>query len=90
MSNLLNTGKRILKERAIEFYTVMSEDLEITKGDFKDHFANLGIMLFLIEEIKTFSELIAKLESGLFEQIGYFPEDEEVMEYFLEKIEEYK
>ena len=90
MSKLLNTGKMILRESAVEFYTLMSEDLEIDKNNFRNHFANLGTVLFLIEEIKSFSELITKLEEGLFEEVGYFPGDEDMLECFLEAVEKHK
>ena len=90
MSNLLNTGKQVLKERAIEFYVMRSEDIDIDKTGFQDHFAQLGEMLYIIEKIETFSEMIMKLEKRVFELIGFFPEDEDMMDFFLELLEDSK
>ena len=88
MSNLLSTAKKLLKEQAIELYNNFAEDLPLEKEEFKRHYSNLGVILFEIDSIESFSNLISKLESNFFNEIGYYSEDEDMLEEFLEKVRE--
>ena len=88
MSNLLSTAKKVLKEHAIELYNIFAEDLLLNKAEFERHYSNLGVILFNIESLKSFSEVISKLESNFFEEIGYHNSDEDMLEEFLRNVKE--
>ena len=88
MSNLLSTAKQVLKDHAIELYNNFADDLPLEKSEFKRHYSNLGEMLFEIDSIKIFSELISKLENNFFDQLGYNNSDEDLLEEFLRAVRE--
>ena len=84
--NLLSTAKNLLKDQAIELYDLYAEDIPLKKEEYRRHYANLGETLFEIDSIKLFSELIAKLESNFFSELGYHSDDEDLLEEFLEAV----
>jgi hypothetical protein len=88
MSNLLSTAKKVLKEHSVEFYSTFAEDLPLEKAEFKRHYSNLGEMLFEIDSIEYFTDLISKLETGFFSELGYYPDDEDMLEKFLKAVNE--
>jgi hypothetical protein len=88
MSNLLSTAKKVLKETAIEFYNNYADDLPLEKSEFKRHYSNLGEMLFEIDSIESFTDLISKLENNFFDQLGYHNSDEDMLEEFLREVRE--
>ena len=85
--SLLQKSQRVLREHAIELYNIFADDIPLEKEEFKRHYSNLGEMLFEIESIESFSQVISKLEKGDFDQLGYCPEDEDMVEEFLKAIE---
>jgi len=66
MSNLLSTAKKVLFDHAVEIYQLFGEDIPLEKEEFKNHYSNLGEVLFEIESIESFTDLISKLETGFF------------------------
>ena len=86
MSNLLSTAKQVLKESAIEMYSIFADDLPLEKEEFRNHYSNLGEMLFEIDSIESFTDLISKLETNFFSQLGYHNSDEDMLEEFLKEI----
>ena len=88
MSNLLSTAKKVLKETAIELYNNYADDLPLDKEEFKRHYSNLGEMLFEIDSIESFTDLISKLENNFFDQLGYHNSDEDMLEEFLREVRE--
>ena len=88
MSNLLSTAKKLLIQQAIEVYQSFAEDLELVKGEYVSHYANLGEIIFEIESIETLSKFIAKVENEDFGQIGLF--DAEDLEEFLDRVRKNK
>lgn len=87
MSNLLSTAKKLLANQAIELYTIMGEDIPLTKGDFERHYEDLGRILFEIESCETLGELIIKIEKNVFVHAGFF---EEELEDFLDRVKKYQ
>ena len=87
MPNLLSTAKKVLFDHAVEIYQLFGEDLPLEKEEFKRHYSNLGEVLFEIESIESFTDLISKLETGFFSQLGYHPDDEDMLEEFLKAVE---
>ena len=88
MSNLLSTAKKVLKEQAIELYNNFAEDLPLEKAEFERHYSNLGAILFYIDSIESFTDLISKLESNFFNEIGYHTDDEDMLDEFLRNVRE--
>jgi hypothetical protein len=88
MSNLLSTAKQVLFNHAVEFYNIMGEDLPLEREEFKRHYSNLGEVLFEIESIESFTDLISKLETNFFSQLGYHNSDEDMLSEFLKVVNE--
>jgi len=88
MSNLLSTAKKVLKEHAIELYNNFAEDIPLEKEEFKRHYSSLGEILFEIDSIESFTDLISKLETNFFSELGYHTDDEDMLEEFLRNVRE--
>ena len=90
MGNLLSTAKKVLFDHSVELYQLFGEDIPLEKEEYKRHYSNLGEILFEIDSIESFTDLISKLETGFFSQLGYHPDDEDMLEEFLKAIEKSK
>jgi len=90
MSNLLSTAKQVLIDGANELFEINRADIELTKEEYNRHYSGLGSILFEIDSIKSFSELISKIEKGDFEELGYLAEDDDMLEEFLKVVNESK
>ena len=84
--SLLQKSQKVLREQAIELYTIYAEDLPLEKEEFKRHYSNLGEILFEIDSVQTVNELFNKLTKGDFSQLDYHPDDEDMLEEFLKAI----
>jgi hypothetical protein len=84
---LLQRAKNVLRSQTIELYTMREEDLDLDEKSFSIHYANMGETLFEIEKIESFSEIIQKLESGFFNELGYYSDDDDLIEEFLKAVE---
>ena len=87
MKTLLQRAKNVLRSQAIELYTMREEDLDLDEKSFSIHYSYMGEMLFEIEKIEAFSEIIQKLESGFFNELGYYSDDDDLIEEFLKAVE---
>jgi len=88
MGNLLSTAKKVLFDHSVELYQLFGEDIPLEKEEYKRHYSNLGEVLFEIDSIESFTDLISKLETGFFSQLGYHPDDEDMLEEFLKAVKE--
>jgi hypothetical protein len=86
MKTLLQRAKNVLRSQAIELYTMREEDLDLDEKSFSIHYSYMGEMLFEIEKIETFSEIIQKLETGFFNELGYYSDDDDLIEEFLKAV----
>jgi hypothetical protein len=84
MNSILTRAKKHLIEKTVFFYLDRREETALIEYD--AHFADMGSVIKVIDEIDSFSELITKLEDGTFEVIGYFPSDGDMLEEFLNSI----
>lgn len=82
--NHLQAAKKILIENAVELYLDRRSELEFS--DYTYHFMNLGGLLAQIDKMKTFGEVIAAVESGKFEQLGYFAQEEYALTEFVNAV----
>ena len=87
MKTLLQRAKNVLRSQAIELYTMREEDLDLDEKSFSIHYSYMGEMLFEIEKIETFSEIIQKLETGFFNELAYYSDDDDLIEEFLKAVE---
>jgi hypothetical protein len=90
MGNLLSTAKKVLFDHSVELYQLFGEDIPLEKEEYKRHYSNLGEVLFEIDSIESFTDLISKLETGFFSQLGYHPDDDDLIEEFLKAVEKSK
>jgi len=84
--SLLVKAKKVLRAQAVELYQTYEGDIPLKKEDFIDHYSNLGELLFEIESIETVNELLNKLMKGDFNKIGYFEDNEDLIEEFLDMV----
>lgn len=82
-NNFLNTAKQNLVERATFYYIDRRNDLNVTEADYRDHFKQLGNLLFEIDITDSITGVISLIESNEFGQIGLFRDD---VEEFLEEV----
>ena len=87
MKTLLQRAKNVLRSQEIELYTIREEDLDLDEKSFSIHYSYMGEMLFEIEKIEAFSEIIQKLETGFFNELGYYSDDDDLIEEFLKAVE---
>lgn len=87
---ILNAAKAMLVERTVQYFTDMRENLELTPSDYKDHFSSMGEIILQIDTYESFADICKELETGTrFQAIGYFPDDEDMLEEFLDNVQKY-
>jgi hypothetical protein len=84
--DLLLKAQKVLRDHSVELYNIYGEDIPLEKEEYKRHYANLGEILFEIDSIESFTDLISKLESNFFSQLGYHSDDEDLIEEFLKAV----
>ena len=90
MSNLLSTAKKMLIERAQTIYDDRRVDLENDVKDYQNHYQNLGAIIFQIDSYKSLGDIINDIEKDNLAELGYWGADEDVVEEFLEDLNESK
>lgn len=83
MSNLLSTAKQVLIDQANELFEMRRSDLDLDALSYRHHYANLGEILFQIDTYESFGELITSMERGELDLIGYYRNEEDLIEQFL-------
>ena len=87
MSNLLSTAKQTLIDQANELFEIRRTDLDFDIVDYVGHYQNLGEIIFQIDSYESFGELITSMEKGDLERLGYFTNDDYLIEEFLLAVE---
>lgn len=77
----LSKAKQLLIENAIQVYSDRRDDIPFE--EYKDHFADMGMIIAQIESYNSLGDLINALEKGDLQVLGYFPEDEDMLEEFI-------
>lgn len=78
---MLKAGKKILIDGAIEIYMARRSDLS-GPVEYGDHFADFGQIIHEIDSIENYSKMISKLEDGSFSNLGFFPDDSDMLSQF--------
>jgi len=86
MSNLLSTAKQVLIDQANELYEMRRSDIEEDALSYRDHYANLGEIIFQIDQYKTFGEILTSMEKGELDIIGYYQDGDYIIEEFLKAV----
>lgn len=86
MSNLLSTAKQVLIDQANELYEMRRSDLDRDALSYRHHYQNLGEIIFQIDEYESFGELITSMEKGDLDVIGYYKDDEYLLEEFMKAV----
>jgi hypothetical protein len=86
---ILSAAKAMLVKRTLGFYSDMRENLSLDASEYKDHFSNMGELLLKIDTYESFGDICKDLEKGEFAEIGYFWDDADMMEEFLENLQKY-
>ena len=86
MKTLLEKAKRVLINRANDLYDIRREDLDLDALSFRNHYSNLGEIVFQIDSYESLGDLIKDLENDNLQELGYFGADEYLLEEFLKQV----
>jgi hypothetical protein len=86
MKTLLEKAKRVLISQANDLYDIRREDLDLDALSFRNHYSNLGELVFQIDAYESFGDLIKDLEDDNLQELGYFGADEDLLEVFLKQV----
>ena len=86
MKTLLEKAKRVLIVQANDLYDIRREDLDLDALSFRNHYSNLGELVFQIDAYESLGDLIKDLENDNLQELGYWGADEEMIEDFLTEI----
>jgi len=88
MGNLLSTAKQTLIQVATCIYDDRRSDLDDTVESYRNHYRNLGSIIYQIDSYRTLGNILNDIEDGNLEQLGYFSGDHFVVEAFLKAVRE--
>ena len=86
MKTLLEKSKALLINRANELYDMRKDDLDFDALSYRNHFSNLGELIFQIDAYTSFGELIKDIEDDNLQELGYFGADDNMLEEFLRAV----
>ena len=86
MKTLLEKSKALLIEKANELYDMRKDDLDFDALSYRNHFSNLGELIFQIDAYESFGDVIKDLENDNLSELGYFGADEYLLDEFLKHV----
>ena len=86
MKTLLERAKALLINRANELYDMRKDDLDFDALSYRNHYSNLGELVFQIDAYESFGDLIKDIENDNLQELGYFGADEYLLEEFLKHV----
>ena len=86
MKTLLEKAKALLVVQANDLYDIRKDDLDLDALSFRNHYSNLGELVFQIECYESLGEIIKDLENDNLQELGYWGADEDMIEDFLTEI----
>ena len=86
MKTLLEKAKALLIESANELYDIRKDDLDLDALSFRNHYSNLGELVFQIECYESLGDIVKDLENDNLQELGYWGADEDMIEVFLTEI----
>ena len=86
MKTLLEKAKALLINRANDLYDMRKDDLDFDALSYRNHYSNLGELVFQIDAYESFGDLIKDIENDNLQELGYFGADENSLEEFLKHV----
>lgn len=86
MKTLLERAKALLIESANELYDMRKDDLDFDALSYRNHFSNLGELIFQIDAYESFGDIIKDIENDNLQELGYFGADEYLLDEFLKHV----
>ena len=86
MKTLLEKSKALLINRANELYDMRKDDLDFDALSYRNHFSNLGELIFQIDAYESLGDIIKDIENDNLQELGYFGADEYLLEEFLKHV----
>ena len=86
MKTLLEKAKTLLIAQANDLYDIRKDDLDLDALSFRNHYSNLGELVFQIECYESLGEIVKDLENDNLQELGYWGADEDMIEDFLTEI----
>jgi hypothetical protein len=86
MKTLLEKAKELLINRANELYDMRKEDLDFDALSYRNHFSNLGELIFQIDAYELFGDIIKDIENDNLSELGYYGADEYLLDEFLKAV----
>ena len=86
MKTLLERAKALLIESANELYDMRKDDLDFDALSYRNHFSNLGELIFQIDAYESLGDIIKDIENDNLQELGYFGADEYMLDEFLTKV----
>ena len=86
MKTLLESAKALLINGANELYDMRKDDLDFDALSYKNHFSNLGELIFQIDAYESLGDIIKDIENDNLQELGYFGADEYLLDEFLKHV----
>ena len=86
MKTLLERAKVLLIGKANDLYDMRREELDFDALSYRNHFSNLGELIFQIDAYESLGDIINDIENDNLQELGYFGADENSLEEFLKQI----
>jgi hypothetical protein len=86
MKTLLERAKALLINSANELYDMRKDELDFDALSYRNHFSNLGELIFQIDAYESLGDLIKDIEDDNLQELGYFGADEDMLEKFLKQV----
>jgi hypothetical protein len=86
MKTLLESAKALLINRANDLYDMRKDELDFDALSYRNHFSNLGELIFQIDAYESFGDVIKDIENDNLQELGYFGADEYLLEEFLKHV----
>jgi hypothetical protein len=86
MKTLLERAKALLIESANDLYDMRKDELDFDALSYRNHFSNLGELIFQIDAYESLGDIIKDIENDNLQELGYFGADEDLLETFLKQV----
>jgi hypothetical protein len=86
MKTLLEKAKTLLIAQANDLYDMRKDELDFDALSFRNHYSNLGELVFQIDAYESLGEIVKDLENDNLQELGYWGADEDMIEDFLTEI----
>jgi hypothetical protein len=86
MKNLLESAKALLIDRANVLYDMRKDELDFDALSYRNHYSNLGELVFQIDAYESFGDVIKDIENDNLQELGYYGADEDLLETFLKHV----